>query len=133
MAPVTRTRRSEQGHVLVIVAVMGVLAMALWGQAWRATHDGIRLERFERLRDERSRAIEPALEAMVDLLRTGRPPTDPYECVVVVSEGPGVEWAVKATLASEGDADHWSVDCRFATEAEAGTLPAAPATFEVPP
>lgn len=133
MAAVNASRRGERGHVLLVVAVMGLLAMALWGQAWRATHDGMRLERFERLRDERTRGLEPALERMVDLLRSGRPPADPYECLVTVSEGPTEFWQVKATFASGVDDDHWTVDCRFATPGEAAGLPAAPASFEVPP
>jgi hypothetical protein len=133
VAAVNRVRqatRGERGHVLLVVAVLGMLCMALWGQAWRSTHDAIRVERFERLRDERTRALEPALERMVDLLRTGRPPSDPFDCLVLVTEDVTTFWNVRATFASEGDADHWSVDCRLATADDLATLPGAPTTFE---
>jgi hypothetical protein len=131
MAGVTmrRARRAERGSVLMIVTVMGLLAMALWGLAWRGTHDDIRLERVETLRDVRTKSLYPALADMLDLLRSGRPPSDPYACLVTESDGAGGVWQVAATFTSDGDQDHWSVDCRAATETQVADLPAAPATF----
>jgi hypothetical protein len=123
-----KTRRAERGSVLMIVTVMGVLAMALWGLAWRGTHDDIRLERAEVLRDTRTHSLYPALADMVDLLRSGRPPSDPYACLVTVTDATG-EWTLAATFSSDGDADHWQVDCRAATETQIAELPAAPPSF----
>ena len=121
-------RRRERGSVLMIVTVMGVLSMALFGLAWRGTHDDIRLERRERLCETRARSLYPALADMLDLLRSGRPPIDPYECIVSISDGAD-EWQVVATFSSDGDQDHWNVDCRAATSEQFAELPAAPLSF----
>jgi hypothetical protein len=121
-------RRREQGSVLMIVTVMGLLSMAFFGLAWRGTHDDIRLERRERLCDTRTRSLYPALADMLDLLRSGRPPTDPYECLVTIVDGAD-EWQIAATFSSDGDQDHWHVDCRLATSEQLAGLPAAPTSF----
>lgn len=122
-------RRGERGTVLMLVTVMGLLAMAIWGLAWRGTQDDIRLERFEVQRDLRTKSLYPALADMLDLLRSGRPPSDPYACIVTESDGLGGEWHVTASFSSDGDQDHWNVDCRAATDSDLADLPAAPPSF----
>jgi hypothetical protein len=123
-----KARRGERGSVLMLVSVMGLLAMALWGLAWRGTHDDIRLERRELQAEVRTRSLYPALADMLDLLRSGRPPSDPYECLVSISDATG-GWQVAASFSSDGDQDHWVVDCRAATSSQIANLPPAPPSF----
>ena len=121
-------QRSQRGTVLMVVAVMGVLAMGFWALALRGTHDSIRDEAFVLRREDRTQSVLPALAQGVDLLRTGRPPEDPYECLVsVVADG--TTWACAVSFSSQGDPDHWLVEARLATEEEEGSLPPVPPSF----
>jgi len=121
-------RRAERGTVLMIVAVMGVLAMGFWALALRGTHDAIRDENFVLRRQDRTQSVLPALAQVVDLLHSGRPPTDPYACLVSITAGEST-WVCTVTCTSQGDQDHWLVESSIATEEEQTTLPPAPASF----
>jgi len=121
-------RRAERGQVLLIVAMMALLAAALWLLGWRATHDAIRNERFNVLRDQREATVNTALAEAVDVLKTGRPPYDPYLAVVPL------RWEEQVYLCtlefiSLGDADHWAVESRLSTDLEKTTLPLLPLNF----
>ena len=117
--------RRERGHLLVWVAVFGILSMGYWAIAFRATRDCIRAERATLLRQTRDQGVAKALAAAVALLRTGTPSESPYECVVTPNGGP----ACTATYASTDNEDEWTVEVRPATSAEIEDLPAAPTTF----
>ena len=123
-----RTRRGERGQILLLVAVLGLLAMGTWVLTWRATHDAIRLERIAVWRAARAESVQPALAQGLALLRTGRPPLDPYACVTTIAGGEA-EHACTVTYTSQGSQDDWSVQARLATESEQGTLPPMPASF----
>jgi len=125
---VRATRRGERGAVLLIVTVLGLLAMAVWGLAWRATHDAIRVEGFVVQRDARARSVLPALAHGIALLRLGHPPTDPYECIDTVADGAETH-ACTLVFTSQGSSETWRVDARLATEEEQSELPPMPATF----
>jgi hypothetical protein len=133
MARVTDTlrsepRRSEQGFVLLYASILGLLAMGLWMLAWRGTHDTIRTEKFEVTRNVRSESVMQAMGWALNLLGTGRPPSDPYACIFTV---PGSSTSHDCTVifTSAGDEDHWQVEATPATSAELGSLPPAPSTF----
>jgi hypothetical protein len=119
----TRHRRGERGHVLLITAVMG-----LWVTAWRATHDAIRTERFVVRRGIRAHSVQQALARGLALLQTGRPPTDPYACLVTLTHD-GASWDCVVGFESQGNPNDWSVDVRLALEDEASGLPGMPASF----
>jgi hypothetical protein len=121
-------RRGQRGTVLLVVAVMGVLAMGFWALALRGTHDSIRDEAFVLRREDRSESVLPAMAQVVDLLRTGQPPEDPYTCLVSVTAG-ATTWACAVTCTSQGDPEHWLVEARLATEEEEQTLPPVPPSF----
>jgi hypothetical protein len=128
MAALRSLPRAERGQVLLIVAVLGLLAMALWMLAWRATHDAIRLERVATRRGIRAASVQPALAEGLDLLRTGRPPIDGYACIANITSGAG-DYACTVTYSSQGSPDDWSVEARLATETEQGNLPPMPSSF----
>ena len=123
-----RERRGERGQILLVVTVLGLLATGLWMLTWRATHDAIRLERVAVRRATRAESVQPALAQGLALLRTGRPPLDPYACLTTIAGG-AVEYDCTVTYASQGSPDDWSVQARLATESEQGTLPPMPASF----
>jgi hypothetical protein len=126
--PAVPPRRGERGSVLLLVAVFGLLAMGLWGLAWRSTHDAIRVERFTVQRNARARSVLPALAHGVALLRTGHPPEDPYVCLDTVVDG-AVSYPCVVSFESQADTEHWLVEARAATSEEEDDLPAMPADF----
>ena len=128
VALTAKDRRREAGHTLTVVAVMVVLAMAVWMLAWRATHDAIRIERFAVLRETRGHRVAEAAARFAAVLRTGRPPEDPYACKVT-TDWQGEAKACVVEASSEGDADHWQVAARMATELESSTLDELPPSF----
>ena len=135
MDPVSRqrlvpadTRRGQRGSVLMIVAVMGVLAMGFWALALRGTHDAIRDESFVLRRKHRTETVLPALAQVVELLHSGRPPEDPYACLVTLGAG-NTSWKCTVTASSQGDQDHWLVEAHLATDEEQETLPPVPVSF----
>jgi hypothetical protein len=128
--PPARTRRGQRGSVLMIVAVMGVLAMGFWALALRGTHDAIRDENFVLRRQDRTESVLPALAQVVELLHSGRPPEDPYACLVTLVAGANEStWHCAVTATSQGDQDHWLLEAHLATEEEQETLPPAPVSF----
>ena len=129
MARVTaRPKRAERGQVLLVVAVMGLLAMAAWGLAWRATHDAIRVERVVVKRAARSASVLPALAHGVARLRGGHPPTDPYECIETVIDGADT-WNCVLLFTSQVNSQTWEVSSRLATPQEVANLPQLPPAF----
>ena len=123
-----RSQRGEGGYVILYVTILGLLAMGLWGLAWRATHDTIRTEKFEVRRAVRSEGVAAALAEGLLLLETGRPPSDPFQCVKTVANGTD-SYACTLTYTSQGDQDHWEVTSRIATPDELQNLSPAPGTF----
>jgi hypothetical protein len=121
-------RRGERGQVLLIVTALGLLAMAAWGLAWRATHDAIRTERVVVQRAQRTASVLPALAHGAAALRGGHPPSDPYECLDTIVDGTD-SWDCRLLFTSQGSAETWVVSCRLATPAEAASLPALPVAF----
>lgn len=122
-------RRHERGSVLLFTVVAGLLAMGVWLLAWRATHDAIRVEKFNVGREVRRESVLEGLNQAVALLRTGRPPSDPYQAVVSVS-GASTTYDCTVTYTSDIDQDHWIVEVDPATDEETGSLPALPSSFD---
>jgi hypothetical protein len=125
-----RSRQRQRGSALLLVAVLGFLTMALWITAARATHDGIRTERFVLMREQRAVSVMPALTRGVALLRTGTPTRDRYSAVVTVIDGDSAAHDCVLDFARDAKTDTWSVEARPANAADLETLPVLPATFE---
>jgi hypothetical protein len=113
---------------LVLTAVIGFLTLALFAVALRAGHDAIRGERLQLRRADRAVSITASLADGVALLRTGEPPTDPYECISTQTDSEGTDWDCKLTFTNMGTLQY-DVDSALATEAEVSSLPAMPSTF----
>ena len=127
--PAADPRRHERGSVLLFTVISGLLAMGVWVLAWRATHDAIRVEKFSVGREVRRESSLEALSRGTALLRTGRPPSDPYQALVTV-DGASTTYTCTVTYTSDIDQDHWIVDVRKATVEEQGSLPALPSSFD---
>lgn len=118
-------RHRERGHVLLWTAVFGIMAMAYWALAFRVTGDCIRAERTATLRASRDASPTRALAAGIALLRTGTPPTTPFECVLTPSGGSACVVSFEETAVG----GQWRVEARAATSSETSFYPAAPAGF----
>jgi hypothetical protein len=121
-------RRGERGQVLLLVTVLGLLAMGLWLLAWRSTHDAIRMERIAVQRAIRAGSAQAALAQGLDLLASGRPPTDPFVCQTTMTSGAD-SFACAVSYVSQGSPDEWLVRARLATDDEQAELPAMPGSF----
>lgn len=121
-------RRSQRGSVMLFAVVLGLLAMAIWVVAWRATHDAIRVERFVKTRDRGDDTTLEAVAAALALLETGVPPDDPFEALYENADGD----VLKVTFDSDGDVLLWDVEAVAADDSDVATLPDLPATFEGP-
>ncbi len=113
--------------MLLYTAVLGLLAMGIWLLAWRGTHDAIRTERFTVARTIRSESVLQAAALGIDLLRTGRPPSDPYECQVTVT-GVTQSYDCAVVFATAGDQDTWDVQS-WVMDDDDPALPAMPTSF----
>lgn len=123
-----RQRTREEGSLLVAVTVFGLLAMAVWALAFRATLDCIRVERFSVVRTERAETVARALATGVALLRTGEPPSDDYSCIVSLDD---VEEEFFCTLLFESSevAERWEITATVSTVEELTALPNVPESF----
>jgi hypothetical protein len=79
-------------------------------------------------RQARNEVAVRGLAAAAALLRTGTPPSDPYECVFAWSDG-AVERHCTVTYASGEDLDTWDLLARPSTEVDIVDLPLAPESF----
>ncbi len=122
------TRRGERGQVLLIVTVLGLLAMAAWGLAWRATHDAIRTDRVMVQRALRTASVLPALAHGAAALRGGHPPSDPFECIDTLIDGTE-SYDCLLLFTSQINSETWQVSCRIATPSEVSSLPTLPLAF----
>jgi len=122
-------RDRQRGMALVLMALVGFLAMAVWMLAWRATHDAIRVERVIVQRDLRARSTLKALALAADLLRTGPPPGDPYSCIFALDDGEDGELFVTATYQRDGTDFDYDVSTQDSSSTDLATLPLAPPSF----
>ena len=79
--PVRAARRAERGHALLLVALVSSFVLGLFVVAWRSTHDAIEVEAYQEDRVFRDDVITESVGLAIQLLRTGRPPTDPTRFV----------------------------------------------------
>ena len=121
-------RQRQCGHALTVVSVMGVLVMGCLCMGFLRTHNAVRLEAWADRRLVRTTQLIPALAAGVALLRSGSPPSDPYECVVSPSGTAPVAPSVLYFSAGT-DPDTWQVTARVASQVELQMLPPLPASF----
>lgn len=111
--------------MLLFAAALGVLAMAIWVVAWRATHDAIRVERFVDRRDEADATTLTAVANALALLETGTPSSDPYEAI----DEPMPGKPQKVTIGSGEFEGEWVVEAVPADDEDVATLPTLPASF----
>lgn len=112
----------------MLTAVIGFLLMALFLTAVRAGRDAIRGERFQVFREHRAVGVTASLADGLALLRTGEPPTDPYECVVTQTDDDANTYDCKVTFTNTG-ALQYDVTAEPATDTDMATLPAMPGNF----
>ena len=126
--------RSERGHTVLIATVLGIVAFSAWALAFLTTRDLVRTEKLIELRNERDQSVTRALARGIYLMRTGFPPSEPYECIVGVGEAADAESPLyECTVRFErepGDDERWTVTATRSTEEELGILPEAPERFE---
>lgn len=120
---------TQSGHALLLAALMGVMAFALWTTAYRSTQDALALASTEAERDERYHVLTEAMARAGHLLETGAPPFGSYSCISRHRLGAGDWRAVVLQFERQGRSERWAVETRLATQAELRRLPAAPATF----
>ncbi|RMH04938.1 MAG: hypothetical protein D6702_01745 [Planctomycetota bacterium] len=120
----TSTIDHRRGSALLIVVILGTLAMALWGAAYRATHDSFTVENFYRLRQEREELTSAAVVRAGNLLRTGRPPKE--RCFYVTELDSG--WA-RVEFERSGASTTWRVEATRATAADRRRYPILPDSF----
>jgi hypothetical protein len=121
------SRSGERGLALVLTAVLGIIAMALWILTYRTTMDGIRAETRVIDREARDTTVTRALAAALALLRTGPPSaTDVSYLFTVVN---GAETTICTVTYTNTGGDAWDVDARIATEDDIDTFDDAPPDF----
>lgn len=116
----------EKGLALVLTAVLGTIAFAVWALSFRATLDTVRAERYLVKRAARDGTVKLALGAALALLRTGTPPLEPISYRVAVGDD-----VVACTVTyTESKQKVWDVEARLSTEIETVTLPELPVSFD---
>lgn len=81
----------QRGHALLLSAIVGTLAFALWLVAFRTTNDAQGYQQAAPDREVHMTAMPAAMAKAGRLLQTGEPPNLPYHCVYKYYAGPG-EW-----------------------------------------
>jgi len=119
----TRAGRNS-GYALAGTMVFLVLALLIWMAVFRQTSSYLRTEKAMRTRTERQLGCTKALAWGLTLLETGKLPTNPYSCRVVVSLSPQQTYVLTFTRLLLRK----RVAVRPATPSDA-SLPLAPANF----
>jgi hypothetical protein len=123
----TPRARSRSGFALVIVTLFLLLFLALWGQAARQVGSMIRVEEARSRRIARDAARLPSATAMAQALaalEVGYPPSSPFTCAVLATNGS----SFAVTFArDDANAGQWTVRVEPTTD---GSLTALdPANF----
>lgn len=79
-----RIRDGRSGYALLLVLAFIAFLFSMYSLSHRHVASLIRTEHARLLIRERESGTAQALAMACDLLETGQPPTDPYECAVVV-------------------------------------------------
>jgi len=120
----------NSGHALLLSAMLGVMAFALWIVAFRATQDALGLAASESDRERRMVVLTEAMTRAGHLLETGVPPRTGYRCVSRHRVEAGEWQAVTLKFSQSGSEDRWEVDAQFASQRELAKLPPAPVAFK---
>ena len=99
-------RSARRGYAMVVVLVFLALMLAMLAVSQRRLGSVLRVEsRFVEAesRGDRARAMGRAL----DVLWTGRPPSDPYICSTIIETSAGPQ-SYSITFDQKGDS-HWEV------------------------
>ena len=116
MNSTARNKRSaRRGYALLTVSVFLVLMLATTSVVQRHLSSTLRIEQARVRTEQRDEALIHALAKAVELLETGTPPSDPYDCGTTIDTSQGLQ-SVTLTFASEA-AEIWNVQA-------APTLPA---------
>lgn len=85
----TTAGNKQRGHALLLSAIIGTMAFALWLVAFRATNDARGYQQAAPERVVHMEAIPTAMAKAGRLLKTGKPPNLPYRCVYKYYMGTG--------------------------------------------
>ncbi len=121
----------ERGSAMLLVLVLGVVSMAAWSLAFLTTRDLIRTEKLVAQRSTRDASVTRGLAVGLRLMRTGLPPSDPYECIAVFATDTE-KLPVLLTFQRGEDEGQWRIDASRASLMDVGTLPEAPESFTPP-
>lgn len=119
--------RFRRGYAMIMVILFLVLFMGLWGQATSQIASMIRIEEARMRRVKKDATLYPAANSLARgfaALEVGFPPSTPYACTLVASDG------TPMILTFERDADNTDEWVVSAVPGSDGSLPAFdPAQF----
>jgi hypothetical protein len=102
-----RTAKSRRGYALLLVLVFVTLLLSLAGLAFRQIAATLRVESVRSLQTLRDSGSVIAVSRALSLLQTGPPPSNPFECGILIETSMGPK-QYTVTFASEEEAQ-WSV------------------------
>ncbi len=117
--------RVRRGYALVTVLVFLLLMLTMLAVSQRHLASVLRIEQARTLAESRDEGRMRVMARALELLETGKPPSDPYACAATVETSQGFE-SFTATFANEID-DIWIV--RVEPTAPGDFPPAMPPSF----
>lgn len=120
-------RRRERGSFVVLVSVLGLLVMAFWTSAYRATHDALRTERQLANGSRHAALVDEGLRVAVDALGRADPPRSPFTCRWHAGTRAEGGWVVAEYTRDRGG--RWRVEVHPASEREVAGLPRGDETW----
>ncbi len=123
-------KQKQSGHALLLSAIVGVLAFALWLVAFRSTNDAQGFHLGAANRQTTMEVLPSAMAKAGRLLQSGEPPKVPFHCVYKHFVAPG-EWTnIHLKFDRGGGSRKWSVEATLATATDIRRYPGAPDSFE---
>lgn len=120
-------RRAERGSFVVLVSVLGLLVMAFWTSAYRATHDALRTERHLADSARHGALVDEGLRVAVAALGRADPPRDTFSCRWYAGTRAEGGWVV--AVYTRDRVGRWRVEVHPASEREVAGLPRGDETW----
>jgi hypothetical protein len=121
--------QAQRGHALLLSAIIGTLAFALWLVAFRTTNDARGYQESAPAREIHMEAMPSAMATAARLLKTGEPPTLPYRCIYKYYMGPGTWENLILEFKRGSSSRKFIVEVTRASGPEAKRYPDAPMSF----
>jgi len=117
----------QRGSFVVLVSVLGLLAMAFWTSAYRATHDALRTESRLEAGVRHAALLDEGLRVAVAAMERAAPPRDTFACRWYVGTRADGGWVVAEY--EKQRAHDWRVEVHPASEREVAGLPRGDETW----